>query len=157
MAVRKGMGQVTVGTLNTGRSPSVRLGEQNGGDSPPTRLPTSRVLLPTPRPSEARSTPMVATFRPALWMTTSRGEHRNMLYKRHFVRFVWTGSRGASISHGPRGRAGARTDRRAVPGLKRDATATRPGRPFGTPKSADAPEDLSILAQSLDTRTGPVS
>jgi len=101
MAVRKGMGQVTVGTLNTGRSPSVRLGEQNGGDSPPTRLPTSRVLLPTPRPSEARSTPMVATFRPALWMTTSRGEHRNMLYKRHFVRFVWTGSVGQAFPTGP--------------------------------------------------------
>src|SRR4029077_9403341 len=95
------MGQVTVGTLNTGRSPSVRLGEPNGGDSPPTRLPTSRVLLPTPRPSEARFTPVVATFRPASWMTTFRGERRNMLYKSHFVHYEWTGSVAQAFPTGP--------------------------------------------------------
>ena len=42
-------------------------------------------------------------------------------------------------------------------GIKRYATASRPGRPFGTPKSADAAEDPSILAQSPDTRIYPVN
>ena len=32
---------------------------------------------------------------------------------------------------------------------------TRPSRPFGTPKSARASQELPILAQSLDTRMDP--
>jgi hypothetical protein len=80
-----------------------------------------------------------------------------MLYESNFVHFRVGRQRRARISHRPGGRAGARTERRAVVGSQRDATASRPGRPFGTDNSADAPEDLSILAQSLDTRTDPVS
>jgi hypothetical protein len=44
-----------------------------------------------------------------------------------------------------------------VLGVYGESTATRPSRPFGTPKSARASQELPILAQSLDTRMDPVS
>ena len=56
----------------------------------------------------------------------------------------------------PTGRgASACTDRGAVLGVYGESTATRPSRPFGTPKSARASQELPILAQSLDTRMDP--
>ena len=67
------------------------------------RLRDSRPAGPAPysQAERARATPVVATFRPALWMTTSRGEHRKMLYKSHFVHFVWAGSVGQVFPTGP--------------------------------------------------------
>ena len=59
-----------------------------------------------------------------------------------------------NISPAGRG-ASACTDRGAVLGVYGESTATRPSRPFGTPKSARASQELPILAGVSDTRMGP--
>ena len=56
----------------------------------------------------------------------------------------------------PTGRgASACTDRGAVLGVYGESTATRPSRPFGTPKSARASQELPILAGVSGHEDGP--
>src|ERR1700682_6540316 len=100
----------------------------------------------------------VATRRRASWMTRARSEHRKMWSDVDCLHFIVRGSvgqyfhraRGRSRGPGAGGRGPHGSASRAE--INTDATASCPGRPFGTLKSADAPEDPSILAQSLDMR-----